>query len=175
MKRSGAFLLLIIGSLILLMGSCKQEFSYRGSYFGDSVERVRQVEGEDGLADTFDGFENYELINYEREIFGDYEGTVTYFFEDEQLKHISNLISLFSEENKQKIEDIYESILMMMHCGEPSEESKDNKVYSAFWKKDDYGIVLFVTDSIVLTTYSMDCEGSKDFYKSQHISDLLRE
>jgi len=170
MKRV-LFILLIVAMLFPLV-SCTSNFTFRGSHFGDSIEQVQQNEGSDGELTEWSGFKEYQVLNYTIDYQG-YECTLSYFFKDNELKHITKMFLHFEMAKQQEIYDDLKQELMQY--GKPTKESKQPELRKALWKSGGYGIALLVMDNAALITYSFSSNKAEMFYTTYQVSDLLSE
>lgn len=152
----------------LIMVSCDNEFAFRNHYFGDSIEKVKQSEEDDGEMTEDNGKQT--LLYSDIELFDEYTGNLTFIFENNELLHIFEYMLYENEE----MEKVYNSIKSALSgYGKPDEETKDELVYKALWEKDEYGITLIVMESSIIITFSSDSSKEKKFYSSLNITDLL--
>ena len=96
--------ILLIVTLIFLT-ACEKEFSFRGSHFGDSIEQVQLNESDE--SEINEG-ENYKYINYDNvKNYGDYTSSGSYYFVDNRLIVIYELINYNENESDVDKDEVF--------------------------------------------------------------------
>lgn len=177
MKR--ILLIIVTVAIVLSLSSCTDvniksddniKFEFRNNHFSDSIEQVQKNEGEEG---EIREREYCTYLYYDLEVHKPYISTESYVFINNGLHHISEDFNYYGME---KIEDVYNKVKdSLMKYGNPDKESKEDKMYKAFWGKNEYSIVLLVTDIGVIVIYIPDSVKAKKYYDSYQLSDLFDE
>ncbi len=170
MKR--ILMTLVAMAMLLSLCSCNNEFTFRESRFGDSMQQVIQAEGDEGEADA--SHDDDQSLHYEREVYGGYKGYLDYYFKDDELSLI--ICSIY--EDKEYVEDVYKKLYkdISKGYGRPAkEEALEYKWYQALWKNDRYGIFLLVFDRHVLIINSSNPDKAQGFYNTFNYTDLYAD